>query len=1115
MEELTLQKVQMDGFTPFSANVVTYQERALLPSGTYTVAQNVRDFRPGLKKRPGLADISPYNYLGQTVDIRPVYGDTDGGGGPVYIGVVSGYSNLYATQAQCRANPADTSTNGSEHTTTMLAPGWRTSGGNFQMGRVGVSINLSRYLPYVTTVTSASLFIYVKGYEGPDSDINENYIRLCLTDPDEIYLPTGISVPGNGLIEDAGSTLYADALDLDPTAYGSDHIVEIPLNAAGIASINSAFSSSVNGRVTWGCVIREYDWDYLADTGGDPNDTINHYLNQRVDRYFPFLRITFSDEPPACISIYQYDQIRSATSETLAYFTNKDIISANVAPPVTRGDVRPTVTGGDNGGYYPYSDGTPSSNYGLSFVTTWSPSYDSKWGKFIYRDGGLQAQGKDWTDNFYDAFAGEITTTELSNFKPSWGVLDDILIFANGDGYAKFYGGQAGQPCKASCVVIDPAGGDTGTFRDDWDVDGITLDFPASGTTSTYCYLYSPVLTDRLLYSVIDDNNYGVATWEYWSGYAWWNPGSNAVEDTTIDGGDSFAQDGYIYSEKFLDNKPQRLFGLSGYWLRFKMSSSSADFTGKFKVFYNFTELSNVWDGVYVDFVEALFFDNSATSDPYYTYGNTTIDISEMTTSDYVYFSSQYVPKDIYATVGNTPNTNSVSLTFEYWDGTQWVTWTTLTDGSEGFRQSGLINMSPQTAETASQKQGFNGSPLQLHWFRLSVSGTVSDNCRIGLTYQPILNLDDFGTKTTCAAVWKERAVYVFDNYPSWINVTKNGTVNVLNGDDYTPLQAGDGRRNAVVCMRKFHNELLTWQEEKGDEGGCTTIFEGYNPTTFGKFLLSAKIGTLNADTAVVVDGALQASRTDYAAATLAYFLSNYGVFYTDGQTIKSIHEPIRNYFDPTSADCIRHGYQQYCWLTYDETHHVLRMGLVSGSSATQPNVFPVFDLITRRWSFDAFASAHTPRCMSEIGGDSSTSAVQVAVLAGSLSGDIYHASSTNLNDNGDTAIDMQVRIEFSANGHLMNINEYAVRFKRQVGNIICKVYENGVENTDMAKTVDMEQFGQGPGAGGTGEEAFTDRLMIGAYQDNNVSVFMQNNVIDQDMYLFDYWVDMDKLINR
>jgi hypothetical protein len=1105
MEDLLLKKVEMDGYTPFSANVYTYQERPLLPSGAYTIAQNVRDYRPGLKKRPGLEDIAPYNYLGPAVDLRPLYGEVSG---DIYISAQSGYSGAKATQALARAGVTNNLTAGSEHSATLCAPGWKVSGGLYQCGRIGASFNLSR-LFYVTTVTAASLFIYVNAAAaGPDSDVNASAIRLVIAGPSSWYQPGSSSEPTGDILSTVALTAYSDVFSFDPANYGADHIVEIPLNSTGIAAINAQLGSASSSI---GLTLMEYDWDFLEDTGGTGAD-VDHYLKTRIDRYFPFLRLTFSDDVPALTSIYQYNQIRSGTRETLLYFENGDIMADNIAPPTTRGDVRPSVTGGDNGGYYPYSDGTPSDSYGLAASTTWAPSYDSKWGFFVFREGGL-SESYDFNSYYTDTDdAGDI-----DDFKPSWGVLDDILIMANGVGYARFYGGQSGQPCKASCLVIDPAGDDTGTLRYNWDVDGITVDFTAAATSSSYVYLFSPVKSDKYIFDVSSANAAGTATWEYYTGSTWTAIGSSNIVDTTISGGVAFAQDGYVFSDKFNSGVPQRLNGLSGYWVRFKMSNSGADFTAKAKVFYNFTVMENVWDGVLIDFSEALFYDASGTSTPFYTYGNTTIDISEMQTGDFVYFSSLYIPEQIYVNVGNTPNTNSCTLTFEYWDGAGWVTWTVLSDGSAGFSQTGFVNMSRATGGSAlindeeggSQKQAFNNSINALHWFRVSVSAAVSDNTRIGLTYQPILSMTDFGTNCNCACVWKERAVYSFDNYPSWIYITRNGTVNVLNGEDYAVLQAGDGRRHKVKCMRKFHNELIVWQEELGKEGGCTTIFEGYTPATFGKFLLSAKIGTLNADTAVVVDGALQASRSDYNQATLAYFLSTYGVFFTDGQTIAGIHDPIRDYFDPKSANCIRNGYNDRAWLTHDETHHVLRMGFVSGSSATEPNVFPVFDLLTKRWSFDAFATAHTPRCMEEISAESASSAVQVCVLAGSKDGDLFNATSSNLNDNGDTAIDMQVRIEFNASGHLLNMNEFSVRFKRQsAGNITFYVYENGVQNTDMNETIDMTQ-------GETNEDAYAERILVGAYQDNNVSIFMQNNTINQDMYLFDYWIDADKLINR
>jgi hypothetical protein len=1120
MEEWNLQKIPMDGFTPFSANVVTYQERPLLPSGTYTVAQNVRDYRPGLRKRPGLAGIAPYNFLGSTIDIRPIYGDSDGAGNQ-YLSTAWGYSDPSADQATARANVVDNFVSGTEFTTSTLGVGWKKgAGGTYQVGRCTFSTAFCTIYHYVTNITAASIFYYMKGYEGPDPDINGSAIRLVVIEVND-YDPRSTSPPNDNNIDDPEEPIVAlsDVFELDPSNYGTDHIVEIPLNATGVALLNDQLDPLLR-QDGLGLMLVEYDWDFLEDTGGSSSTNINHQIHLRMDRYFPFLRITYSDDVPACVSIYQFNQVRNEATETLAYFENGDILSHNVAPPTTRGDVRPTVTGGDNGGYYPYSDGLPSSHIGLSESIALTPSYDSKWGKYVFRSGRSDSNDTGYNDaqDFSHYWFDEDSPFEINPFKPSWAVLDDTLVFANGDRYAKFYTGLTGSPCKFGVGVIDPLGNDTGTIFDDWDQGGIEMKCTnVAYDDDSEMFLYSDIPFDKLFYEKITRNFRGLSTWYTWDGNSWNAIPADEINDATIGNDGSYDislfQDGFIYSRYFIDNKPQKLYGLSGYWVKFKMDSNYMEFRGKWKIGANFSSLENVWDGVPLDAIEAQFYNNNDSA--YYTYANTAIDVSVMTTSDYVYFATQYIPVTVFIDVGNTPNTNAATLTFEFWDGENWQTWTIISDGSNGCTQTGGVKLDRTTVEDeedGSQVQEFNNSVYGLHWFRFKTSAQFSADTRISITYEPVLDIGDFGSKVNCCAVWKERMVYSFDAYPSWIYVTKNNTVNVLNGDDYAVLQAGDGRRNDVLCMKKFHNELLVWQEEKGEEGGCTTIFEGYNPSTFGKFLLSAKIGILNADCAVVVDGALQASRDDYNAATLAYFMSNYGIFFTDGQTIRSIHDAIRNYFDPTSPDCIRNGYQQYCWLSYDETHHVLRAGIVSGASATEPNIFPVFDLMTRRWSFDAFASAHTPRCMSEVSGDSLTSAVQVVMLAGSKDGDMFNASSSNLNDNGDTAIDAQVRIEFGANGHLLNLNEFAVRFKRQAaGSILFKVYENGVHDPsvdNMSETIDMTQ-------GESEEEAYVERLLPGAYQDNNVSIFLQNNTIDQDMYLLDYWVDMDKLMNR
>lgn len=1112
MESWKLQKKPMDGFIPFSANVVTYQERALLPSGTYTIAQNVRDYRPGLKKRPGLEDLTSYVYGGPTVDVRPSHDEGGGdGSGIINIHALYGYgdpaSNILDSDPSTNLGRAET------QSSNYMAPGvygdgdWQTFV-EYSRGRVAFQVNLLRY-SYVSTITSASIFIRVLSAQAQTNIRPDGTITLAATRSyTEPATCNGFEAAPGTMLTNIDSDLYGTQTQVDPALITDPDglIVEIPMTSRGISLLNASLTANGgDGRCSFAIV--EYDIDLQEDD--QPTWDGRHGVNMRIDRYWPFIRMTFSDAPPACISLFQYNQQRSGVTETLAYFENGDVLSAYAEPPTAASDTRLSGATGANGGYWPYSDGMPSSERGYNNLQDIAPTYDSKWGDFVWREGGYNTSTLDWDHCYYEA--------DVDDFPPSWGVLDDVCIMADGRGLAKFYGGELGQPCKASLMVIDPAGDDTGTFRDDWDGTGISIAFPATATENSYFYIYSPILADEYLVSINTANTSdGAVRASIWTGAAWSGiVAADLIDETQAVTNRSFGQAGRLYSGSFLNNKPQRLNGLSGYWIRFHMTSTNATFNVNFKAKYSFQSLTNVWDGVLLNATEAKFFDASAgASGIYYTYANTSITTSLMTSSDKLYFSTFYKPLQIYVDVGTTPNTGSPvgTLSFQYWNGAQWNTWSVIDDQTNGLTRSGFIKLNRTNIEDkliGSQKQDFQGSLYGLHWFRMSTSQTLGDDMRISITYEPILDITDLGDNTNCCCAWKERAVYSFDKYPSWIYITKNGTVNVLNGADYAVLQAGDGRRNAVKSMRKFHNELMVWQEEKGSEGGCLTLFEGYSPTTFGKLLLSSKIGTLNANCTVVVDGALEASRTDYAAATIAYFISNYGVFMSDGQTVVSISAAIQNYFDPESSDCIRNGYQDMCWLAHDPTHQVLRLGLVSGSSATQPNVFPVYDLITKKWSFDTYASTHTLRCMAETSGDSSVSAVQVAATAGTVEGKVFNASSTNLNDDGDTAIDMQVRIEFNNSGHLLELNELAVRLKKQsAGNCLFTVYENGVLNTEFSETIDMTQ-------GNASEENVVERLMVGVKQEDSISVHFQNNVINQDLYLFDYWVDMDSLVNR
>jgi len=317
-----------------------------------------------------------------------------------------------------------------------------------------------------------------------------------------------------------------------------------------------------------------------------------------------------------------------------------------------------------------------------------------------------------------------------------------------------------------------------------------------------------------------------------------------------------------------------------------------------------------------------------------------------------------------------------------------------------------------------------------------------------------------------------------------------------LNGGDFAILEAGDGRSNKITCMKKFHNELMVWQEEKGEAGGCLTLFEGYSPETFGKLLLSSKVGTFNAKSVAVVDGVLTSTRTDESIKTLAYFLSHYGVCVTDGRTVTVISDDIQNYFDPAETECIRRGYENDMWLAHDSSCNVLRMGLVSGSSATTCNIFPVYDLSDGTWSFDVIAQELS--CLTEV--EAASGALAVLQYGGGVDDGTVYQLNYGTNDI-TTAIDAYVTLEFSGQGEFIDLREIILRCKTQTaGNMSLTITQNAIAAI-TAKSLSMI-------AETTNQIVRRHRISMNV-MDQHISIKIQHNTESQDMYLEDMGVKL------
>jgi len=287
----------------------------------------------------------------------------------------------------------------------------------------------------------------------------------------------------------------------------------------------------------------------------------------------------------------------------------------------------------------------------------------------------------------------------------------------------------------------------------------------------------------------------------------------------------------------------------------------------------------------------------------------------------------------------------------------------------------------------------------------------------------PYFDLNSMG-KCYALSSFKQRAAYSFEKAPGYIMISSAYNPMVINGDDSALQDVGDGRANRAICIKKFYNELLVWQEEKGKDGGCLTLIEGYSPSTFGKRVLSTVLGTFSAKSAVVIEDVPNVDPNEKVVRrAVAVFLSRYGVFMTDGKNIVCISTDIQDYFDSRESVCIRRGYESEHWVDYDSLYNVVRMGIVSGSTAEVPNVFLVYDVKTGKWSTDTLTQPFS--CHTEVEAASGQFTV-LQVAGGTADGTIYRTNygATDVS----TAFTGSLTMEYDGQGHDLFLDEIVVR---------------------------------------------------------------------------------------
>ena len=771
-------------------------------------------------------------------------------------------------------------------------------------------------------------------------------------------------------------------------------------------------------------------------------------------------------------------------------------------------------------------------------------------------------------------FGSDVLAAASSTIPASWGNIDDIAVFSDGARQHQIYGGT---DRKIRALFV----GGTGTIGDSDGVDGIrnVTDGVSSTTTvlggGTTFFIKTDLPATSIKHTVNIANTITATITAYY-----WDKTTNAwaavsgFSDGTLASGKTIAQDGSMSWTAPTNERAIYLFGESGFWYKFVASASLSATTAVSEVFFNapFQSIQNVFDGIFVDAIEAKIWNSVQLR--YYQYAAGSIDVSNLTAGDYVYFSVTDPILAAYVDVGATPHIKKATVTgssnISFYDGgtnldyiqttdgnfltagfeegqsivitgsvsnnittkivrvnsnTIWVdtglltaeakksatiTYTGTTpsfdafdgwtgsawadckgaDGTSGLTQSGFMTLANLDVV---QPTDFDQSGYHAFWYRFKFGHTISRKVLISIQVIPYYDIDELGKVGIANGIWKNRVLYTFSDYPEYLYVATAGSPLMLNGSDYAILEAGDGRNNRIRATRKFHNEVIVWQEEKGDSGGVT-LFEGFDPTTFGKLLLTPQIGILNAKSVAVLDGVLTSTETDSKLKTLAFWLSHYGVFVTDGRVVSLISGDIQNYFDPQKSEYIRAGYEDKMWLAYDSANLCIHMGLVSGSSATVPNIFPVFHIADGSWTFNVYANAIS--CMAEV--EAASGAVFSLQYGGGSSDGFIYRLNTGLND-VSTAINAYCDQEIDGAGNYLQIRDTVLRGKAQAAGNITQSFAlmgNSTFETSPIKTFSMI-------ASASGDPYWRDRWRT-SLRSNHFTIRYAHNVVDESAYLFD-----------
>jgi hypothetical protein len=468
------------------------------------------------------------------------------------------------------------------------------------------------------------------------------------------------------------------------------------------------------------------------------------------------------------------------------------------------------------------------------------------------------------------------------------------------------------------------------------------------------------------------------------TGTAW---ASLTATDNTAVGGKALAQTGTVTWSSTVDTSvPRYINGLSLYWYQFYMDA------GSMQLYYVTVDapiqtLKNIWDGESVNaskvkkYISAAYTDYSnywnpkqekwcAEHDPnrvtprcwnnqdYINLvgdndDNTFIDVSSLATTSLILlgFEERMQGFDIRFVPDKTNSTGSTTMSLKYWNGSAVTNVQGLNDGTAtsttSFNKNGVVSFTPVNEGEEFKRQ--IGDSYPLYYYQFSFAAALDASVQIseirGIPAPVTIPAHRFSTTY-------QNRLWLFDEVNGGGNVARYSALNspdIFNGKDSGMFIIGNG--STITAAASLYNVLtsttgsmeqliITKKDETHRLIAATNA--GWNVQK-----ISSTVGC----TAPLTMTAADLADIDNTKKQIAIWMNDKGVYMSDGNTVRSISDDIKVYFNPDDVRYIPAAMQSKSIGWYDNSTKSYKLLVASGATATYLNTELEYSLKYNEWT--------------------------------------------------------------------------------------------------------------------------------------------------------------------